>query len=291
VSAEPKPSNSLLQGVTVRGALATAKARLEDAGVDTTVVDAEFLLAHVLGTTRSGLHADSRRALTEDERAALDRLLTRRASREPLAYVLGEWGFRRLTLKVDPRVLVPRPETEIVVERCLARIAGLPEPRVLDVGTGSGAIALSIADEHPGARVTAIDASEDALAVARENSARTGLAVDLVQRDLFEGLPDGPWDLVVSNPPYVQDDELAGLAPEVRDWEPRTAVVGAGTTEGVAKAARTALRPGRALVLETAGGRAEEVADLLRELGYVEVRVTDDLAGRSRVAEGVTPGE
>jgi release factor glutamine methyltransferase len=274
----------------VRDMLAAAASRLEDAGVESPRVDAELLLAHVLGTTRSGLSADSRRELTADEVAQLERLLDRRVVREPLAYVLGEWGFRRLTLKVDPRVLVPRPETEVVVERCLARLAGQAEPRVLDVGTGSGAIALAIADELPGARVTAIDASEDALAVARENAARTGLDVELVRRDLFEGLPDGPWDLVVSNPPYIREDEVDALGPEVRDWEPRAAVVGAGTTEGVASAARLVLRPGGALVLETAGGRAEDVARLLRALGYEDVRVTDDLTGLSRVAEGVTPG-
>jgi release factor glutamine methyltransferase len=275
--------------VTSREALRRAEERFAEAGVESPRVDAELLLAHVLGTPRSELHADSRRELTGGERDELERLVARREAREPLAYVLGEWGFRRLTLKVDPRVLVPRPETEVVVERCLARIAGATEPSVLDVGTGSGAIALAIADEHPGARVTAIDASEDALAVARENAARTGLAVELVQRDLFEGLPDGPWDLVVSNPPYIRADEIDALGPEVRDWEPRAAVVGAGTTEGVASAARLVLRPGGALVLETAGGRAEDVAELLRELGYEDVRVTDDLTGRSRVAEGVTP--
>jgi release factor glutamine methyltransferase len=290
VSAETEPSNSLLQGMIVRDMLAAAASRLEDAGVESPRVDAELLLAHVLGTTRSGLNADSRRELTADEVAQLERLLDRRVVREPLAYVLGEWGFRRLTLKVDPRVLVPRPETEVVVERCLARLAGQAEPRVLDVGTGSGAIALAIADELPGARVTAIDASEDALAVARENAARTGLDVELVRRDLFEGLPDGPWDLVVSNPPYIREDEVDALGPEVRDWEPRAAVVGAGTTEGVASAARLVLRPGGALVLETAGGRAEDVARLLRALGYEDVRVRDDLTGLSRVAEGVTPG-
>jgi release factor glutamine methyltransferase len=291
VSAEPEPSYKLLQGLTVRGALAAARARLEEAGVESPLVDAEFLLAHVLGTSRSGLYADSRRELIGREAAELDRLLARRTAREPLAYVLGEWGFRRLTLKVDPRVLVPRPETEVVVERCLARIAGVAEPRVLDVGTGSGAIALAIADEHPGSRVSAIDASEGALAVARENAARTGLDVEFARRDLFEGLPEGPWDLVVSNPPYVRAEEVEGLQQEVRDWEPRAAVVGAGTTEHVAAAARTVLRPGGALVLETAGGRAEDVAELLGGLGYVDVRVTDDLAGRSRVAEGMTPNE
>jgi release factor glutamine methyltransferase len=277
--------------VISREALREAEERLANAGVESPRVDAEFLLAHVLGTTRSELHADSRRELGEVEAAELDRLVARRAAREPLAYVLGEWGFRRLTLKVDRRVLVPRPETEIVVRRCLARIAHLAEPRVLDVGTGSGAIALAIADEHPGARVTAIDASEDALAVARENAARTGLVVEVVQWDLFLGLPEGAWDLVVSNPPYVADNEIEGLEPEVRDWEPRAALVGAGATERVAEAAQAMLRPGGALVLETAGGRAIAVAAFLRELGYVDVRVTDDLAGRGRVAEGVVPAD
>jgi release factor glutamine methyltransferase len=271
---------------SAREALDRAEARLAEAGVPTPRVDAQILLAHVLGETRSGLHANGRRGLTDAEGAELERLLARRLAREPLAYVLGEWGFRRLTLSVDGRVLVPRPETEVVVERCLARVRGVDEPRVLDVGTGSGAIALAIADEHPGARVTAIDASEHALAVARANAARTGLEIELRRHDLFAGLPDGPWDLVVSNPPYVRENEVAALEPEVRDWEPRAAVVGEDATERVATAARSALRPGGALVLETPGGHAEEVAAMLRELGYVDVRVTDDLAGLSRVAEG-----
>jgi release factor glutamine methyltransferase len=275
--------------MTVAEAVRETAERLAEAGVESPRVDAELLLGHVLGTERAELYADSRRALSEDELAELDRMATRRAAREPLAYVLGEWGFRRLTLNVDPRVLVPRPETEVVVERCLVRVAERPEPRVLDVGTGSGAIALAIADEHPGALVTAIDASDDALEVARANADRAGLNVELAQRDLFEGLPDGPWDLVVSNPPYIRPDELDHLGPEVRDWEPRTAVVGEGTTERVAGEALRVLRPGGALVLETAGGRADKVAELLRTLGYVDVRVTDDLAGLSRVADGLAP--
>ena len=142
---------------TVSAALARATDRLAAAGCEPARVDAEILLAHVLGTTRSGLGADTGRELDAASLEELDRLVVRRELREPLAYVLGEWGFRRLTLSVDSRVLVPRPETEIVVERCLARIDGIAEPRVLDVGTGSGAIALAIADEAPDARVTAID--------------------------------------------------------------------------------------------------------------------------------------
>ncbi len=272
---------------TVYAALLEGTARLERAAVESPRVDAEILLAHALGTTRSALNADSRRTLDDEELAALDRLLARRAGREPLAYVLGEWGFRRLTLAVDVRVLVPRPETEIVVERALARIAGLDRPCVLDVGTGSGAIALAIADEYPGSKVTGLDASAFALAVARENAARTGLDVELVEGDLFAGLPDGPWDLVVSNPPYVRPSEIESLEPEVRVWEPHDALVGEGATEAIAGHARSVLRPGGALVLEVADGDAERVAGLLGALGYGDMTTTKDLAGRDRVVEGL----
>src|SRR5262249_46066548 len=145
--------------------------------------------------------------------------------REPLAYVLGEWGFRRLTLRCDERALVPRPETEVVVERCIELLRGASAPRVLDVGTGTGAIALAIADEVPGATVVATDASPEALSLARENAARSGVHVELVLQDLSEGLSPGPFDLVVSNPPYVLASELDALEPEVRDWEPREALL------------------------------------------------------------------
>lgn len=272
----------------VRQALERTAERLDTAGCETPRVDAELLVAHVLGTTRSGVVADGDRPLTEAEAASLAALVERRSVREPLAYVLGEWGFRRLTLEVDRRVLVPRPETEIVVERCLARIGGLMAPRVLDVGTGSGAIALAIADEHPDARVTGIDISADALAVARANALRTGLAVQFLQGDLFAGLPEGPWSLVVSNPPYVRADDADGLQPEVRDWEPAVALVAEGATEAVARGAGAVLEPGGALVLEVADGDAARVAALLRRLGYEDVNVTHDLTGRERVVDGVT---
>lgn len=273
---------------TAAAALATATDRLSRAGCASAHVDAEILLAHVLEATRGALRADTRRELDDAALDELECLLARRERREPLAYVLGEWGFRRLTLHVDARVLVPRPETEIVVERCLARIAGVTRPRVLDVGTGSGAIALAIADEAPGTQVTAMDASQDALDVARENASCTGITVELVHCDLFQGLPAGPWDLVVSNPPYVGPDEIETLEPEVRDWEPRSALVGEGATDAVAHAAMDVLRPGGALALETAEGGAGRVSDLLRTLGYIEVGITQDLSGRDRVVDGVT---
>lgn len=273
----------------VARALAETSERLATAGCDSPRVDAELLVAHVLGLPRSELALEAARKLSRGEERTLEQLTARRESREPLAYVLGEWGFRRLTLAVDRRVLVPRPETEIVVERCLARIAGLAEPRVLDVGTGSGAIALAIADEHPRALVTGVDASPGALEVAGANALRTGLSVELREWDLFTGLPDGPWDLVVSNPPYVLPEEIGSLEPEIRNWEPREALVGVGATEAVARGARDVLREGGVLVLEVAAGDSGRVARMLGDLGYGAVVTTRDLVGRDRVVEGVRP--
>lgn len=272
-------------------ALARTTERLAAAGCESPAVDAEILVAHVLGVKRSQLVLESKRTLSDGEARELERLVARRDAREPLAYVLGEWGFRRLTLSVDARVLVPRPETEVVVERCLSLIAGVDRPRVLDVGTGSGAIALAIADEHPGARVTAVDASPGALEVAGANLVRTGIAIELREWDLFTGLPAGPWDLVVSNPPYVLPEEIGGLEPEVRDFEPREALVGSGATEAVARGALDVLAPGGALVLEVAAGDAERVSRLLVDIGYEGVTTTPDLAGRNRVVEGVTTSD
>ena len=272
-------------GVRLDGALAEAERRLSDAGIATPRVDAELLAGHVLGLSRTELRLGRGRRLTPRERAALDALVDRRARREPLAYVLGEWGFRRLTLAVDRRVLVPRPETEVVVERCLDLIRGLDRPDVLDVGSGSGAIALAIADEHRGARVVAIDVSPDALEVARENAAAAGLDVTFEQHDVLAGL-DGRYDLVVSNPPYVSADEIEGLEPEVRDWEPRLATVGDGHTRAVAEAAAGVLASGGHVVLEVADDGAERTCGLLAAIGYSDVRSTPDLTGRDRAVEG-----
>jgi release factor glutamine methyltransferase len=274
---------------TVASELAALALRLEAAGIESARLDAELLCAHVLETTRAGLYGDSGGLLTAGEAEALSSLAARRALREPLAYVLGEWGFRRLTLTTDARALVPRPETEIVVERCLRLLGSSTAPRVLDVGTGSGAIALAIADEHPGAVVTGLDASPDALELAGENASRTGIGIELVQGDLLEGLPAGPWDLIASNPPYVAPEEVATLPPEVRGWEPRSALVALGHTEALVGAARGVLRLGGALVLETHELGAGGVAALLASEGFDCVAVTPDLTGRDRVVEGLTP--
>jgi len=273
--------------VTVRELLVAGTDELERAGVPSPRVDAEWLLAHALGVSRTQLYADGDEAPADRERVFRE-LVARRAAREPLAYVLGEWGFRRLTLQVDPRVLIPRPETEVLVERCLELIAGLESPRVLDIGVGSGAIALAIADEHPGARVVATDSSADALAVAAANAARTGLEVELVQGELLAGL-EGPFDLVVSNPPYVAAEDVAELPPEVAEHEPRAALIESGETETIAEQALARLGPGGALALEVADGKAEAVAQILRSLGYEQVAIGEDLAGRERIVEGRAP--
>jgi release factor glutamine methyltransferase len=254
--------------------------------VESPRVDAERLLAHALGMERVELYMHLDRPLTDAELEAARALLARRAAGEPLQYVLGEWGFRRLTLLVDGRALIPRPETETVVERCLALIAGCEAPPVLDVGTGSGAIALAIADEHPGARVTAVDVSDEALELAEANVRRTGLPVELRRVDLFDGLPGDGWDLVVSNPPYVRDEELPSLPSDVVAWEPHVALVARGHTEAIVREAARVLRPGGALVLEVHEGAADAVASLLRAHDFADVRTTADLAGRDRVVEG-----
>jgi release factor glutamine methyltransferase len=259
---------------------------LEQKGSGTSRLDAERLLAHVLGLQRIELYMALDRELTPSELDAARALLARRAAREPLQYVLGEWGFRRLVLTVDRRALIPRPETEVLVERSLALLAGRRQPRVLDVGTGTGAVALAIVDEHAGAQLTSIDISEEALALAAENVARTGLPVELVRHDLFDGLPPGPWDLVVSNPPYVRQDELSGLEPEVLDWEPHSALVADGAVEAVVRYAAAVLVPGGAVALEVGDGHAAAAAALLADLGYASVVVTPDLAGRDRIVEG-----
>ena len=273
--------------MTARELLAAGTEELSRAGVPSPRVDAEWLLAHALGVSRTDLYADGDEAPADRERVFRE-LLARRASREPLAYVLGEWGFRRLTLRVDPRVLIPRPETEVLVERCLELIADRDAPAVLDIGTGSGAIALAIADEHPGARVSGTDTSADALAVAAENAALTRLRVELVEGELFAGL-DGPFDLVVSNPPYIAPEDVAALPPEVGEHEPRAALIESGATEAIGREARSRLVPGGSLAFEVAEGKAREVAVLLLALGYEGIAIGKDLAGRERVVDGRAP--
>jgi release factor glutamine methyltransferase len=275
--------------VTGADAVRLTEGALADAGVPDARVDAEHLVAHVLGVPRSRV-SEPTGVLGPAEQEALAALVDRRVRREPLQYVLGEWGFRRLTLTVDGRALIPRPETEVLVDRALALLEGVEAPRILDVGTGSGAIALALADERPDASVLAVDVSAEALALAAENVARTGLGdrVELRLGHLLEPA-DGTFDLVASNPPYVPAGDVTTLQPEIVEWEPHEALFCAGHTSEITAAARDVLRPGGALVVELAEGSAAKVAARLRELGYEDVHVTSDYAGIERVAEARWP--
>jgi release factor glutamine methyltransferase len=261
--------------VTAREALAEAEARLAAAGIETPRTDAEWLVAHLLGTTRSGIAAH-----LDDEVQGLEPLLARRETREPLAYVVGEWGFRRLTLKTDARALVPRPETETLVERALALAEGIERPRILDVGVGSGAIALALKDERPDAQVTGVDVSVGALALARENAERLGLEVALRHGEGAAVAAEG-WDVIVANPPYVES--LEDVPRELR-WEPEVALLGSGEHERLARAAIA-----RFIVFEVGDGQAGGVAAMLERIGCAGVAITADLTGRDRVVEGRLP--
>jgi release factor glutamine methyltransferase len=275
--------------VTPSDAVRETERELAAAGVPDAHVDAELLVAHVLGVPRSRL-TEPNGLLGPDEEAELRALVGRRASREPLQYVLGEWGFRRLTLAVDRRALIPRPETEVLVDRCLALLEAVDAPRILDVGTGSGAIALALADEVPGATVVATDVSADALALAAANAERTGLAarIELRLGNLLEPA-DGTFDLVVSNPPYVPLPDRASMQPEIVDWEPDAALFDRGQTAEIVETAAPVLNPGAALALELADGSAARVREQLEGAGYVDVRITRDFAGIERVVEARRP--
>ena len=265
----------------LRAALAEAIETLEAAGVDTPRLDAEVLLASVLQVDRAALHADPQQGLSMDEVLAFDDMVRRRTRREPVAYILGRAYFRQLELAVDHRVLVPRPETELLVE--LAENG----QRVLDVGTGSGAIALAIAHERQGVRVTGIDNSPDAVDIARENADRHDLDVEFMIADLIVG---GPYDLIVSNPPYVRESEWPGLAPEITLYEPREALLGGADGLDVIRdlvpAAADALVRGGMLAVEVGQGQSRAVEALFERAGLRGVVTDRDLAGIPRVVRG-----
>jgi release factor glutamine methyltransferase len=260
---------------------------LEDRGSPTARLDAELLLAHGLGVSRIELYTAHDRPLTESELGVCRELVRRRGDREPVAYIVGTRGFRHLDLKVDSCVLVPRPETELVVDRCLELLRDVAEPAVLDVGTGSGAIALAIASELSTARVTASDISPAALDIAWANAVALELPVEVRQGDLLDGLGDRRFDLIVSNPPYVSAAEIEQLEPEVAIHEPRLATVagddGLDVYRRLLPEARNHLDDGGWLVLECGAGQAGWLAAELGRLGYGHAEVARDLAEIDRV--------
>ncbi|HET6173011.1 MAG TPA: peptide chain release factor N(5)-glutamine methyltransferase [Gaiellales bacterium] len=279
---------------TVRELLGRSRDYLEQKGVPSPKLDAEYLLAHVLAVPRLELYLDHDRPLEPAEVDRLRALVLRRGKREPLAYVLGSWGFYGLELHCDDRALVPRPETEVLVDRCLALLDGTAEPAIVDVGTGTGAIALALAARLPEASVTAIDLSPGALALAAENAALNGLGerVELLEGDLLAPVAGRLFDLVVSNPPYVAAGEP--VDPEVEHFEPALAVyaddAGRAIHERLAAEARAVLRPGGRVVVEVAEGQAPWLAEHLGKLGYQAVETKRDLRGIERVVSASKPG-
>ena len=271
-----------LRGVPVREALDSAVVALSAAGVDTPRLDAEVLLAHALGVDRTALVVDrDLRVEGPAVRAFQDAVRRRSVEREPVAYITGIKGFRHIDLQVDARVLIPRPETETLVEAALDLPRGA---RVVDVGTGSGAVALALKDERGDLDVTGTDASPDALVVARANAARLGLDVCFREADLLDGA--GEVDAVLSNPPYVEDG--TPLQPEIERHEPPVALYAGG--DGLAVIRRLAAQAGasaaRLLALEVGMGQADEVAVVLRDAGFATTETRRDLAGIERVVIG-----
>ncbi len=264
--------------MTVRDALEAAATALAAAGCDTPRLDAEVLIADSLGVDRAGLLTEPERIVPGSAARLIGERVRRRVQREPVAYITGRRGFRRLELEVDPRVLIPRPETELLVEAALDLAPGA---RVHDVGTGSGAVALALCDERPDLRVTASDSSPAAVEVARANAARLGLALEVA---LGPGLPPGDYDLVVANLPYVSEDEKSALQPEIRGYEPHEALIAGPDGLNAIRGLVDQSPPGTRLALEHAPHQSEAVRGLL---DGAETR--RDLAGHERVTLGTAP--
>jgi release factor glutamine methyltransferase len=277
---------ALARGTPVRDALSSAIIALSAAGCDSPRLDAELLLADALGCTRERLLAEPDVSVAGAAVHIFREHVRRRSvEREPLAYILGRRHFRHLELTVDRRALIPRPETELLVEAGLT----LPEgARVHDVGTGSGAVALALAHERPDLRVSASDVSQGALALASENAQRLGLHVEFLSADLLDGVPAGV-KAVLANLPYVAEDERSMLSPEIVRHEPPQALF-AGV-DGLSAIRRLIVQAGgrtdiAQLALEIGIGQSGAVAGLLREAGFQDVRIERDLAGVQRVAVG-----
>ena len=287
--------------MTVAQALAYALPPLTEAGVDTPRLDARLLLAWTLHATREDLTRDPERVLTGRERTIYEKAVALRTQRRPLPYITGEAWFYGRPFKINRAVLIPRPETEGLVQAALEKCRNEPEPRIADVGTGSGCLAVTLAAELPDARVWATDLSQNALKLARKNVVRYGLEdrVTLLLGDLLGPLPQGArLDVIVSNPPYVTESELPSLQPEVRDYEPVLALSGEPGASGpdgtdlhrrLLRESPAFLTPGGWLLLEVGQGQAESVAEAARDLGYDQVEVRADLAGIGRVVLGRRP--
>jgi release factor glutamine methyltransferase len=279
------------RALSIAGIVDAAARRLARARVENPRLDAELLLAQAAGVTRAILFAGSIE-LHDETLRRFEALIRRRAAREPLAYITGRKEFYSLEFEVTPAVLVPRPETETIVDVALKFAAEHRNCRLLDIGTGCGAIALAIVSNAPGVRVVATDISMDALAIAHRNAVRLGLesGMRFVHADCWDtldgGEPLGWFDIVVSNPPYVCDSEIARLEPEIRNFEPRIALDGG--PDGLESYRRIVaglgdhLFDGGVVILEVGNGQADAVGEMLQAAGCVDVRVSNDLSGIPR---------
>jgi release factor glutamine methyltransferase len=265
-------------------------------GVENARLNAELIVAHGLGLNRMQVYLQFERPLTEAQLEAIRPLVRRRGRREPLAYVLGTAAFGDLKLAVDRRVLVPRPETEQLVELIKDTLPAPPRS-LLDLGTGSGALVLALARLYPGARAVGVDASEDVLAVARENSVRNAVdgRVELRCSDWLAGLaPEERFDLIVANPPYLTEGEWAATEPEVREFEPRSALVaaddGCADLLAIIATAPRHLEPGAWLFLETGIAQHARLLGAMGAAGLVAAQSARDWAGRDRFVFARAPG-
>ena len=280
-----------------REVLEKADAYLTSKGVEDARVASELLMARLLATGRGCLAGYFAGEVTDRQLEAMRRGMKRLAEGEPVQYVLGEWDFRSLTLKCDRRALIPRPETEELVTRVLKFLKGRENPFTVDVGTGTGAIILSLASEFKGDGVfLGTDISADALALARENAARCGLA-GRVKFAVADGLDDfdepESFDVIVSNPPYIESAVCDTLEPRVRDWEPRLALDGGETGldfyDRYLGDALNLLKSGGGIFFEIGAGQGERLRELMFEYGFDDIRIEKDYAGHDRYASAVLP--
>ncbi len=284
--------------VTVGTALENAARLLDAAGVETPRWEAQLLLAWTLKARREDLARDPERALTAREQLVFDKAVSLRALRRPLPYITGEAWFYGRAFKINRAVLIPRPDTEDLARAALTAMKDIPAPRLADIGTGSGCLAVTLALERPDAHLWATDLSGDALKIARKNVGRYALTdrVTLLLGDLLAPLPpELRFDAVVSNPPYITQAEVPQLQPEVRDYEPMLALSGDGDAAGpdgtalhrrLIAEASAVLKPGGWLLLEVGLGQAEAVAAAAQAAGYAQVRILSDLSGIGRVVQG-----
>lgn len=277
---------------TPRRILEWAVADFAKRGIESPRVDAEYLIAAALARSRIELYLDLDRPLNDEERAKIRALVERRRRFEPIAYIVGYRDFYKARFKVGPGVLIPRPDTEIVVEEALRRLPeDVEDALILDLCAGSGAIGLSILGERPLARAVLSDISSDALSIARTNAGALGLSerVEYAEGDLFSALnPARRFDLIVSNPPYIPAADIEALAPDIREFEPHLALDGGedglDLHRRIAAQAAGFLKPGGSLIVEGGEGQAEAIAALHREhLGDEEARALSDYGGIDRV--------